>query len=518
MICMKVRELFNILCDYTITQVKISNENAVVNKTAWLDHEQTDFEPSTLYLIHYKKLPLIFDANTGANFLCFGNFSVVNPILHSFSHNVFHLRESNDAEISRCYETIRQLLAEDNLILQKLEPVLDALWNDHGLQNIVNIAAQIIRNPVYITDMSYKFLAYSVNYMANGILDEEIKSGHILQQNIDLINNIEMDPFAVQAKLPYYFINENVKQGMMVDKVKINGIEIAHVMISESYQPISELDKKIIRYFCKIISIELQKDSFYKDNKGVKYSYFLADLLDNHLSSPHTIEMRLNTLGIKLHKNMQLVIVRPNTHSTAHSLDILVKQLHLLLPQSMYVVYKNSVVLLLNQESLFYPDNAIYKRIKCFLHANAFTMGVSNPFSDISKLQIHYKQAIKAAEIGNNRLGIKSGAIYFKDISFLYLLEISNKTEENLHFCHPDISFLIEYDELHHTELSHTLMVFLFNGQNTAKTSNLLNIHKNTLLYRINKIKKILNTSLENGDDLFSYQLSFKILNYNSLQ
>ncbi|MDN4080864.1 helix-turn-helix domain-containing protein [Paenibacillus polymyxa] len=39
-----------------------------------------------------------------------------------------------------------------------------------------------------------------------------------------------------------------------------------------------------------------------------------------------------------------------------------------------------------------------------------------------------------------------------------------------------------------------------------------MNIHKNTLLYRVNKIKKLLNSSLDEGDELFSYQLSFKIL------
>ncbi|MBZ6445917.1 helix-turn-helix domain-containing protein [Paenibacillus polymyxa] len=66
--------------------------------------------------------------------------------------------------------------------------------------------------------------------------------------------------------------------------------------------------------------------------------------------------------------------------------------------------------------------------------------------------------------------------------------------------------------------ISHTLMAFLHNGQHTAKTSSELNIHKNTLLYRVNKIKKLLNSSLDEGDELFSYQLPFKILDYMSSQ
>ncbi|KAF6651789.1 helix-turn-helix domain-containing protein [Paenibacillus polymyxa] len=57
-------------------------------------------------------------------------------------------------------------------------------------------------------------------------------------------------------------------------------------------------------------------------------------------------------------------------------------------------------------------------------------------------------------------------------------------------------------------------MAFLHNGQHTAKTSSELNIHKNTLLYRVNKI----NSSLDEGDELFSYQLPFKILDYMSSQ
>ncbi|PPQ48463.1 hypothetical protein C5G87_12005 [Paenibacillus peoriae] len=93
-------------------------------------------------------------------------------------------------------------------------------------------------------------------------------------KNIDLINNIEMDPFAVQAKLPYYFINENVKQGMMVDKVKINAIEIAHVMISESYQPISELDKKLFVIFARSFPLNYKKTPFIKTTKGSSIPIF----------------------------------------------------------------------------------------------------------------------------------------------------------------------------------------------------------------------------------------------------
>ena len=62
---------------------------------------------------------------------------------------------------------------------------------------------------------------------------------------------------------------------------------------------------------------------------------------------------------------------------------------------------------------------------------------------------------------------------------------------------------------------------FIENDLNISKTSNMLFLHRNTLIYRLEKIKEYLNLDLKNFKDAFIFYLSVKSFlnfmnNYNS--
>ncbi|EPY14732.1 transcriptional regulator [Paenibacillus alvei A6-6i-x] len=65
-----------------------------------------------------------------------------------------------------------------------------------------------------------------------------------------------------------------------------------------------------------------------------------------------------------------------------------------------------------------------------------------------------------------------------------------------------------EHDQLHGTSYIVTLEHNHLNISETAKT---LFIHRNTLIYRIEKINEILNTDLKNAEELLKIQLALKI-------
>ena len=54
----------------------------------------------------------------------------------------------------------------------------------------------------------------------------------------------------------------------------------------------------------------------------------------------------------------------------------------------------------------------------------------------------------------------------------------------------------------------------LKNNQNSTLTAKDLFIHRNTMLYRINKIKELTNIDFSNTEETFQVLLSYKIMNY----
>ena len=138
---------------------------------------------------------------------------------------------------------------------------------------------------------------------------------------------------------------------------------------------------------------------------------------------------------------------------------------------------------------------------------------MSNFFTDLKGIRRFYLQAKKAAELGRH-LDEAGPVFYYSDTYFYHIMELCQEKEELRYFIHPAMMKLLYYDQEKHSELLQTLHAFLINPGNTARTAEQLHIHKNTLLYRMNKIKELTKCELVNGEELMSLAFSYKLMKY----
>ena len=105
----------------------------------------------------------------------------------------------------------------------------------------------------------------------------------------------------------------------------------------------------------------------------------------------------------------------------------------------------------------------------------------------------------------------------FITLNDLIIYKIASITSNN-----KQVSSLIKFDIIKNIDenLLTTGINFIENGLNISKTSSVLFLHRNTLVYRLEKIKDYLNLDLKNFKDAFIFYLSVKsflnfINNYN---
>ncbi len=60
----------------------------------------------------------------------------------------------------------------------------------------------------------------------------------------------------------------------------------------------------------------------------------------------------------------------------------------------------------------------------------------------------------------------------------------------------------------------YSLYIYLKNEKSLVLASKILNIHRSTLIYRLNKINEIIKVDLDDADIRFHMILSFEILRY----
>lgn len=515
-IFMFLKEILERLEEWDIHYIRNENSRTDFTGIKMLTKDQKVFLPNVLYFGHVDMLPkdLLFDYST--NFMLYGpEVKIMGLYVGHAPMTLLYLAEASDPFV--VYNTIQEIFLESQQVVTGMRLFLDALFNDEGLQGILDVGYSVLGNPLFLSDNSYKYLAVSSGAQAdNPLMEKENSLGRIEKEGIEFIRRNKVDDRVRKSHRPYYLQNpiHNYK-GMMIGSVKIHDIEVAHIMMYEQNHLFRENDYELMNRLCRIISIEMQKTDFYKKNKGTMYAYFIGDLLDNNAGNIEQSRERLAALGYTLQNDLFVLSVsnKYNTASEAKQ-DMIVSDLQNMIPDSLYVIYQNTIIFLINgcaEEDNHRFNNA---QVETYLKSNNLIAGLSNCFSNIQEIRKYYEQSLKAAQLGL-KMNNAPGLCRYEAMTIFHLMEISESEDYSLlDFCHPALLVLKSYDEAKNTDFFNTLYQYLNFSQNTQRTADYLHIHKNTLLYRIEKIKKITGNPLNHGDELIKLHFSFKILEY----
>ena len=181
-----------------------------------------------------------------------------------------------------------------------------------------------------------------------------------------------------------------------------------------------------------------------------------------------------------------------------------------------------------------YEDVQIYKYNNYLLLVSDDIVDIDNSTPTIiesetySKTHIIYLEKITTIDSLDFRISIVNELITtiindnnsskFITLNDLIIYKVASITSDNR-----QISSLIKFDVIKNIDenLLTTGINFIENDLNISKTSNKLFLHRNTLIYRLEKIKEYLNLDLKNFKDAFIFYLSVKSFlnfmnNYNS--
>ena len=512
---MLLKEILDLLGNCPIGFIRKDSFKTDFTGIKMLTKDQSVFLPNVLYFGHVRMLPRNLNVNYCTNFLIYGP---ENDCLRAYPGNtpmnLLYLDQSVDA--FAVYNRIQEIFLESQQVVTGMRLFLDALFNDEGLQGICDVAYSFLGNPIFVIDTSFKHLAVSTGTIAdNTLMEKETSQGQIEEEGINFIRKSKLDDQVRKSSRPFYIHNPVHDRGMLIGSVKIHGIEVAHVMMYEQNRAVTENDYELIHRLCRVISIELQKKDFYKKNKGTMYAYFIGDLLDNNAGNIEQSKERLATLGYVLKDDLFILSISDKYNVTFEARqEMIVSDIQSMIPGCLYVIYQNTIIFLINGCGEHDNHRFTNKQVEEYLVANDLIAGLSNCFKNIQEIRKYYEQSLKSAQLGR-KMKNAPGLYRYEMMSIFHILEICERNDYSLlDFCHPALLVLKAYDEEKNTDFFNTLYQYLNFSQNTQQTANYLHIHKNTLLYRIEKIKKITGNPLNHGDELIKLHFSFKILEY----
>lgn len=382
-----------------------------------------------------------------------------------------------------------------------------------SIDTLIDNASLRIGNSLLFCDMNYKIIANSSTIpIVDPLWESNIKQGFCSYEFISEVKQMNLiktaSPTTESAvevtcpKSPYRKLSS---------KVFHNKIQIGFLLLIEGEQKIQPYHHDMLGEISRIISNAIAAyipDLIEEINlpQQLLYDFLIG-------APPKDILPRLS--NIVFPPQMAVLFIKPTQFlGRNHLHKYTYSNLKTLIPETIATYHQNGIVAIVPCEYLQHGLKNV--NLEEFAETELVRIGISNPFSNIEKFVAHFNQSFSALEHGQ-RLTAGENICNYSDYQVFDLFSEIKQSDTLGRFCHPALETLRQYDYNNDTSLYETLGIYLKNKKSIKDTSGELYIHRNSLVYRLNRIAEICKIDLEDLNTVFLLHLSFQIDFYNNL-
>ena len=235
------------------------------------------------------------------------------------------------------------------------------------------------------------------------------------------------------------------------------------------------------------------------------------------------IQIMLQNLPKPPRKYMRVILTRLDSPLNRElELKQLCGELNCLFPAHHTAVLNDCILILISSRLASCSFPADEDAVEEILERYQATALISHACMSAKALRISYLKCIKLLPI---ILNVRSDS--FKRLSYfgrysLYLtvdlcanhMKDDFGSDDIIYLCSPAVLTLTRYDQAFDCNLRDVLFTYLLNGRNIAETSKVMFMHRNTTIYKINKIKELIQHSLDKPYYRFHLMFSCMLIRY----
>ena len=183
-----------------------------------------------------------------------------------------------------------------------------------------------------------------------------------------------------------------------------------------------------------------------------------------------------------------------------------------------FFYYTSDCVLVANavpEEALYQLIEGAIKRGEKRMPERKLRVGIGSKCMDISRLSVSYRRAKAAVQMAMTQ---KRQVVKFDDgglYRLLYMVEDTGVLQEIETEC---LAALEEYDRKYNAGYVETLQSYLKHNGSIQAVAEELYTHRNTVLYRLGNIRKVLGNELKTPEERLPYQMAFYIRSMHGVQ
>lgn len=421
----------------------------------------------------------------------------------------------------RVEDTVSPFRLMDAVI--KIFTVLDSWFEDLSrlcleggtVQKMLERSESVIHHPMLVISVDYMIIATTASNRVTEL--PTLKDGFLgtTDESFSDITSLKQDPeFHELEKLDgvfYYPGNLAVDSSVCIN-LKRDG-QMAYRLMYENGpdgldRRYSFLLETLAPFIMHALSYNLQGER--ESDKS------LHNVIMSFMSSKNadyvSVSNQLDRLGWSPESRYLCLVLKPSSLDVVNmTLRTIAGYMENTIPGAAAIPFHENVVIFINLTDCPYSPDQIEHRLSVFIRDSFLKAGYSRIMEGHFNLRRQYEQAMIAIETGE-RIRPDRWIFHFNDTALTYILDQAEKRLPGDMICSEGLLRLMAHDRKHGSEYAQTLRTYLNHNQNAVKTAKELYIHRSTFLYRLDKIREILGSQLENPDEILYLMLSYKLL------
>lgn len=406
-----------------------------------------------------------------------------------------------------------------------------------GIEKISSMLSETINNPIIFVDQDWNLLHYT-EHMENKVPLEYcldlVKNRQVFKQ--DFIDSIPQNISEIKKSIKRIYYLEGMEIKCRILPVAVANYIYGYIIVWQTVRELTEFDYIILEQASTNMALERIKAKEIEEVKLKIRQDFFDDLLTGKITSSETIQTLSELHGLNSQYKYHCIVINIESDELNQYDDIVARRVKLenIAKKCVELIYdysskadgevtcfyrNNRIIILIGQnenrpsitinEAKLYA-NEMYNALEKQINNTIFLIGIGRQYETIHSLYKSFSEANESIRL-MQKFDDKGGISHFEDHSVYHFLDSNIKDNDLEDFFMKRLGKVYEHDQLHGTSYIITLENYFLNNLNISETAKAMFLHRNTLIYRIEKIKEILISDLKNSEELLQIQLALKI-------
>lgn len=388
-------------------------------------------------------------------------------------------------------------------IAQASKRFLDVV-DQEGELPLIRAAAEFFRAPVLLVDQLFHIRSvWPKEYTGIQELDENIRDGALDPERQWKILNENLS--GKEAFYAPFYTNSGLCTGCprlygeLVWQEEVRG----HVIVYLGDRPLQWEDKEILGKLIGLLCLKLRRNRMELNAWTATLQARMEALLDP--TTPFHIQQSAAELLSKKIKGGYGIMVtsisdRPSQRAFA---DYAVMQIQQRSGNIAAALYDGAIVILLGEvrvntvtNGLRPEDNNLVKWLVSYFERYGLVSGISDYFTDVQELHLHYRRALCTAKMMDRIKGTTHGL--FNDFMPMPMIAAVLENEAAETFLDPVLQRIWDHDQENGTEFFRTIYTYVLKIFDKEAAAAALGVHKNTLVHRLSRITELFHVEFTN--------------------